>query len=142
MRNILAVTLITSLLFSISLIAKASPSQEVVCAAGKWSGTSINVKDGVSSTTTDSMELPKTTYIIDPYEEQAIVLTSGKEVSAKILNRYNGSLSYTVVSYVFGGVSYTDTIYQNGFVFVQYAKMSLWGEPYASTVSQQCIVLN
>lgn len=118
--------------------ANASPSLEVTCSAGKWSGVSLYLKEGKRTVENDSMELPETTYSIDPYEDIATIYTAGKTVNAKVLNRYDGSLSYSVVSYVFGGVNYTDTVYENGFVIVQYAKMSLWGEPYSSTVTQQC----
>lgn len=118
--------------------ASASPSFEVTCSAGKWSGVSLYLKEGKRTVKNDSMELPETTYSIDPYENIATIYTAGKTVNAKVLNRYDGSLSYTVVSYVFGGVNYTDTVYETGFVIVQYAKMSMWGEPYSSTVTQQC----
>lgn len=137
----IAIVLLSFFIFHISALdASATPSFEVSCDAGKWNGVSIFLKDGDQNAINDSMELPKTEYSIDPYDDVATIYTSGKTVNAKILNRYDGSLSYTVVSYVFGGVNYTDTIYETGYVIVQSTKMSLWGEPYASTVSKQCSV--
>lgn len=138
----ITVVLMSLVFFQISsMTVSAAPSFEVVCSAGKWSGVSLFLKGGERTLDNDSLELPETTYSIDPYEDVATIYTAGKTINAKILNRYDGSLSYTVISYVFGGVNYTDTVYQSGYVIVQYSKMSLWTEPYASTVSKQCSVI-
>lgn len=141
MHKVVAVLFSLAFLHIAVNIASASPSFEVTCDAGKWNGVSLYLKDGKRTVENDSMELPETTYSIDPYEDIAIIYTAGKTVNAKVLNRYEGSLSYSVVSYVFGGVNYTDTVYETGFVIVQYAKMSMWGEPYSSTVTLQCETL-
>ena len=140
-----AVTSLIIALVSLHLSASAVTADEVVktiCEAGKWSGASITVKDGERIVVNDNVDLPKTSYFIDPSQDVATVLTSGKSMEARVLHRYFGHLAYTIVSYVYGGVNYTDTIYENGFVIIQYSKMSLLGQPYASTVSNQCSVSN
>ena len=110
----------------------------VLCEAGRWFGVSVFYADGIPETTEDSVGLPGILYRID-YETMSSVIDDGKEETvATVVHTYS---TYATLSYVYGGVHYTDTLYSDGTVVSQLAKASVRHSPAASLFHKHCRVL-
>lgn len=118
--------------------AYARGPQVVSCEGGVWSGYSVAYeKDGVKSFD-DNTTLPATVYKIDYDANTAVMLDDKTETKASIVHSH---LDYTTISYVYRNVHYTDTLFSNGTIITQFAKMSLIYWPIGSSFHKVCTVV-
>ncbi|BBD37531.1 hypothetical protein Amn_24110 [Aminobacter sp. Y103A] len=125
-------------IFVSTTFAAAKAPQKVYCESGKWPGTSIFFKNSTPEITDDSVSLPDTLYIVSPDKGSATMTADNIETPASITNTHYSLVS---VSYTYRGVYYTDTLYDDGMVISQLARISLLSEPLASTFYKRCKIL-
>ena len=119
-------------------LAVAAPPTKVFCEGGQWQGVGFYVRDGKVEATEDSVGLPDTLYSVSLDSGAAVMSASQRDTAARVVNIYH---SYVTLSYVYGGVHYTDTLYSNGLVISQNAKVTIVGTPAGVTFYQICRVL-
>jgi len=105
------------------------------CDPGRWSGATLASENGNFAFSEDGVTLPLTVYVLDMKNMTASMSDGKNHTVATIVHTYP---IYTVVSYIYGNVHYTDTLYADGIVFSQLTKNFLG--PRASTFYRQCVV--
>lgn len=136
MNKITMLTLATYLATFPFFAYSAAPAV-VECDAGRWAGVSMHAfGDSAMKPEPDGVELPYTIYTIDHSSGSATMFDGTRQTNARVVHSYG---NYVVISYVFGNVHYTDTLYLNGMVVSQLAKTILF-EPATSTFYKTCSV--
>lgn len=118
--------------------AGARPPSHVYCDGGTWSGVSIYFADGDPSVTDETIRLPYTIYEIKLSVDIAKITTKDKSTMAKVVNRRS---NFVVISYLYRGVHFTDTLVDTGDVITQYATMAMSTVASVVTFHRQCKIL-
>lgn len=127
---------VTLLALLASLTTTTAMALTVECDGGTWVGTSTYFESENTQPNPDRVTLPQYRYEIETGSSEAIRYTGKSAFKMQMLHSYR---SYVVLSAVEGGVLYTDTVFDNGFVISQYTKYMM-GFPVASTFQKQCSV--
>lgn len=139
MRTVFALLVSLFAMFGTLSSSQAKAPSVVVCEADKWQGSTVSFDwDRELSVGADSVNLPRTIYELSHDYKTAYVYDGKKKTAALVVNTYR---KYVVLSYVYGGVHYTDTLYDSGFVFSQLSKTSLALQPLATIFYKQCEVV-
>ena len=118
-------------------VQAGNATRVVHCPASAWEGVSISRRKAGFETDVDRISYGATTYIFEPIVGGgAKVLFDDKTTEAIVLNRYDRGNSYTVLTYVYGGVATMDTVYDSGLVINQVTKASIGMIPMGSIISR------
>lgn len=118
--------------------ASALPPSHVYCDSGTWGGVSVYFADGDPSVTDETIGLPDMVYEIKLSVNIAKITTRDKSTMAKVVNRRR---NFVVISYLYGGVHYTDTLLDTGDVITQYTTMAMSTVASVVTFHRQCKIL-
>lgn len=118
--------------------AGARTPSHVFCDGGTWNGVSIYFADGDPSVADETVRLPDTIYEVKLSLDIAKITTKDSSTMAKVTNRRS---NFVVISYLYRGVHYTDTLLDTGDVITQYTAMAMSTVASVVTFHRQCKIL-
>lgn len=136
------------IIFIISIVcfnsANSSDHSSIIfCDPGSWNGNSLSIENGVVENSENRFTLKSALYVISRDQKKVInYFYDGKPIKFSNMHYFenfeNSTRYYFVISYVYGNVLNTDTIFSDGQVFTQYSKLSIGIIPSADSFGKQC----